>query len=163
MEGQPDWLPEMLDLDGSYEEIIERLYDVFRKDFIQERPKHLSCTVRYNGNIYEFSQGKVEGFWHVITRYDSTKTNRLINYPRAKRLPWAKPLMENPDKDAIKFFIYDEGSNSKGIRHYIWFENGNYVVILRKRRDDFFWITAFYVDDHKRKDLQRRFEQRIGP
>ncbi len=127
------------------------------------RVKHLGRDVAFNGVIDEFSQGKVEGFWHVITRDNATKTNRLIDYPRAERLSWAKPLIENPYHDEIKFFFYDEGIPHKGIRHYIWFEEGNYVVILRKRRDDYFWITAFFVDDWKRKDLQKRFEKRICP
>lgn len=163
MSSQPDFLPLVINLDGSYDEIIERLYQVFRKDFIETRATHLGWKLRYNGKIYEYSQGKVEGFWHVITRDDATKSNRLIDYQRAKRLSWAKPLIENPYHDEIKFFFYDEGIPRKGIRHYIWLEKWDYVVVLRKRRDDYFWITAFYVDDWRCKDLQRRFERRIGP
>jgi hypothetical protein len=34
MNGQPDFLPPIVNLDGLYEEIIERLYQIFRKDFI---------------------------------------------------------------------------------------------------------------------------------
>jgi len=163
MNAAPEFLPPLINLDGSYEEIIERLYEVFRRDFIENRARHLGWDVRYIGSIYEFSQSKVEGFWHVITREDATRSNRLIDYRRAERLSWAKPLMENPYRKGIKFFFYDEGIPRKGIRHYIWFEKGNYVVVLRKRRDDYFWITAFYVDDWKREDLQKRFENRIGP
>lgn len=159
----PDFLPSMINLDGLYQEIIERLYEVFRKDFIQNRACHLGRSVTFNGLIDEFSQGKVEGFWHVITRADSANTERLIDYRRAERLPWAKPLMETPYHNEIKFFCYEEGDCRKGIRNYIWFENGRYVVILKKRKYDYFWITAFYVDDWKEKDLQRRFAKRIIP
>ena len=102
---QPDFLPPMITLDGSYEEIIERLYALFRKDFIENRAKHLGRNVSFNGVINEFSQGKVEGFWHVITREDSNKINRLIDYRRAERLPWSKLLMENPYHKGIKFFF----------------------------------------------------------
>jgi len=89
MDPLPDFLPPLIKLDGSYEEIIERLYDIFRKDFIETRAEHLSRKVHYNGVIDEFSQGKVEGFWHVVTRLDATKTNRPIDYRRAERLSWA--------------------------------------------------------------------------
>ena len=40
MSGQPDFLPPMINLDGSYKEIIERLYQVFCKDFMEDRAKH---------------------------------------------------------------------------------------------------------------------------
>jgi len=163
MSNQPDFLPPMINLGGSFEDIIERLYEIFRNDFIQNRAKHLGRDVAYNGVINEFSQGKVEGFWHVITRDDSTKTNRLIDYRRAERLSWSKPLMESPYHKDIKFFSYDEGGTRKGIRHYIWFENGSYLVILKKRKYDYYWITSFYVDDLKRKYFQKKFENRIVP
>ena len=162
----PDFLPPFINLDGSYEEIVERLYDVFRKDFMETRAKHLHREVHYNGVINEFSQGKVEGFWHVISRMDETKTNRTIDYRRAERLSWAKPLMENPDNEQIKFFYYDEGGGHKrkGIRHYIWFESGDYVVILQRKKSYYVWVTAFYVDkEWKQRDLQKKFERRLGP
>jgi len=162
MNGHPDFLPPMVNLDGLYEEIIERLYQIFRKDFMEDRAKHLERNVTFNGVINEFSQGKVEGFWHVITRDDATKSNRLIDNPRAERLPWAKPLMEKPHRDKIKFFVFNEGNTRKGIRHYIWFEEGHYVVILKKRKYDYYWITAFYVEDYYEKYLERKLKNRIG-
>jgi hypothetical protein len=160
---QSDFLPPMINLDGSYEEFIERLYEVFRNDFIENRAKHLGRDVAYNGVINEFSQGKVEGFWHVITREDSVRSERLIDNRRAERLPWSKPLMENPHHKDIKFFSYDEGSTRKGIRHYIWFENGSYLVILKKRKYDYYWITAFYIDESKRSYFRKKYEKRISP
>ena len=163
MNPQPDFLPPMINLDGSYEEIAERLYEVFRRDFMENRARHLGCDVTFNGVIDEFSQGKVEGFWHVITREDATKSNRLIDYRRAERLSWAKPLMENPYRKEIKFFFYQEGDPRKGIRNYIWLEDYNYVVILQRKKSYYVWVTAFYVDDWKQKYLQRKFENRIGP
>jgi hypothetical protein len=157
----PDFLPPLLNLDGSYPDIIGRLYTVFRTDFIENRTQHLGRIVTYDGIIDEYSQGKVNGFWHVITRDDTTSRDRLIDYPRAKRLPWAKPLMQNPFKGEIVFFAYEEGTKREGVRHYIWFRNGQYVVILKQRKFDYYWITAFYVEDRKERDLQRKFEGRL--
>jgi len=160
---QPVFLPPMIGLDGSYEDIIERLYEVFRSHFIENRAKHLGHDVAYNGIINEFSQGKVEGFWHVITCDNSVRKERLIDYRRAERLPWSKPLMENPYHDEINFFFYDEGDSRKGIRHYIWLERYNYVVVLQRRKSHYVWVTSFYVEKWKQRDLQKRFEKRIGP
>jgi len=163
MADQPDFLPPMINLDGTFEEIIERLYEVFRKDFMENRAKHLRRNVAYNGIINEYSQGKVEGFWHVITCDDSTTATRLIDYRRAERLPWSKPLMENPYHGEIKFFFYDEGDSRKGIRHYIWLERYNFVVVLQRRKSHYVWVTSFYVEKWTQRNLQRKFEKRIGP
>ncbi|HUW18622.1 MAG TPA: hypothetical protein VMW16_04905 [Sedimentisphaerales bacterium] len=162
MDAQPDFLPPMINLDGSYEEIIERLYNVFRKDFIESKALHLKRRVAFNAVINEFSQGKVEGFWHVVTRQNGSKTSRLIDYRRAERLPWAKPLMELPEHSEVISFWYYEGSDRMGIRHYIWFKQGHYAVILKKRKYDYYWITAFYVEPWKEDDLFRRFQNRMG-
>jgi hypothetical protein len=153
----------MLSLDGTYVEIIERLYEVFRRDFIENRARHLGRDVAYNGVIDETSQGKVEGFWHVVTQDDSAKKDRLIDYRRAERLPWSRPLMENPYHDEIKFFFYDEGDSRRGTRHYIWLEKYNYVVILQRKKSHYVWVTAFYVEGWKQRDLQKRFKKRTGP
>lgn len=163
MSNKPAFLPPMINLDGSYDEIIARLYHVFRKDFIESRTQHLGRNVTFNGVIDECSQGKVEGFWHVITRDDATKSNRLIDYRRAERIPWAKPLMQNPYHEEIKLFFYNEGSERKGIRHYIWFKRGRYVIVLKRRKYDYYWITAFYIEDYFEKYLKRKFENKIGP
>lgn len=125
--------------------------------------RYLGRNVTFNGVIDEFSRGKVEGFWHVITCEDATRSNRLIDYRRAERLLWAKPLMGNPHHNEIKFFFYQEGDPRQGMRHYIWLEDYNYVVILQKKKSYYVWVTAFYVDDWKQKNLQRKFENRIGP
>jgi len=139
-------------------QLADFLIGAVSKDFMEKRAKHLGRDVTFNGVIEEFSQSKVEGFWHVITRDDATKTNRLIDYRRGERLPWAKPLVENPHCEEIKFFFYDEGSTRKGIRHYIWLERGHYAVVLKKRKYDYYWVTAFYVEDYYEKYLQKKFE-----
>lgn len=160
MSDTPDFLPPLLNLDGTYVEIIERLYAVFRTDFILNRAQHLGRIVTYDGIIDEYSQGKVNGFWHVITRDDADVQDRLIDYHRSKRLPWAKPLMQNPFNEEIVFFAYEEGTRRDGVRHYIWFRKGRYVVILKQRKFDYYWITAFYVEDWKERDLQHKFDNR---
>jgi hypothetical protein len=163
MADTPDFLPPLLNLDGTYEEIVERLYAVFHRDFIERRANHLGRNVTFNRAIDERSQGKVNGFWHVVEREDPAGAIRLLDHDRAKRLPWAKPIMENPHRKEIKFFFYEEADPRKRIRHYIWLEKYQYVVILQRKPSYYVWVTAFYVDSWKTKDLQKRYERRIGP
>ena len=115
MNSLPSFLPEMLNLDGEWESILEKL-------------------------------------------------GRIPDYERAKRLPWTKPTIENHSNPVIKSWDYGEGNGR--IRIYLWLENYDYVVILERNRGRrkhlLILITAFYVEEYKKKDLQRRYEKRIA-
>lgn len=154
----PGFLPPALNLDGEYETVLSLLYSVFQRDFKESHTYHRGVRVLYNRNILD-GLNKEEGFWHVISRLDNRSGKRQIDYPRAKRLPWAKPLMESSKSAKIKVWQYQEGSKDKGIRTYIWLEDYDYALILHKKKLVFFWVTAFHIDSNwKRRDLQRKYE-----
>lgn len=157
----PDFLPHLLSLKGTWDEILNRLYTVFTRDFKSGTACHRGIVVIYDGRILPDGQGKEEGFWHVVSRLDSSSRYREIDYRRAERLPWARPLMESPPRIEILVFDYFEGPKDKGIRTYIWLEKFDYVLILQRKKNAFYWITAFFVDgNRKRKDLRKKFEER---
>jgi len=157
----PAFLPPMLALDGEWAAILERLYSVFRRDFKESQAYHRGIRVIYNGNIKDDGEDKEEGFWHVVSRDNKNTGDRIIDYPRAKRLPWAKPLMESPENPAIKVWQYKEGTEDKGLRTYIWIEDYDYVLIMQRKKHVFYWITAFHVgSQYKKNDLQKKYEKR---
>jgi len=102
VDNNPDFLPPILELSGSWEEILSLLYSVFNRDFKANQTRHQGIPVSYDSRILPEGNGKEEGFWHVVSRLDSATGDRLIDYPRAKRLPWARPLMESPQKPEVK-------------------------------------------------------------
>jgi hypothetical protein len=156
----PDYLPDLLEMEGSWEDILNRLYSVFSRDFKGDQVKHREIIVLYDRRILTDGQEKEEGFWHVVSIWDRLHRQRLIDYRRAERLPWARPLMESPERMEIRVFDHFEGPRDKGIRRYIWLEDYDYVLILQRRKKAFFWITAFYMDvEWKRKDLRKRFAE----
>lgn len=162
MNSAPDFLPPILELSGSWDEILRKLYFVFVRDFKSNQVKHRSLIVLYDQRIPPDGEGKEEGFWHVVSRYDTKLGHRLIDYRRAERLPWARPLMESPERSEIKVFDYVEGPKDKGIRRYIWLDEYDYVLILQRKKKAFYWITAFYVDTRwKREDMKKRFVERV--
>jgi hypothetical protein len=85
----PDFLPDLLSLGGTWEEILSRLYSVFSRDFKSGKVIHRGFIVLYDGRILPDGQGKEEGFWHVVSKLDSTSRQREIDYRRAERLPWS--------------------------------------------------------------------------
>ena len=116
----------------------------------------------YNNRVLPDGCNKEEGFWHVVSKEDRGSGERLIDYRRAERLPWARPTMESPERSELKVFDYDHGTKDIGVRRYIWLAKYDYVLILQKKKKALFWITAYYVDSEgRRRDLSRRYEKRL--
>ena len=162
MNSAPDFLPPILELSGSWDEILRKLYFVFVRDFKSNLVKHRSLIVLYDQRIFPDGEWKEEGFWHVVSRKDPKTGDRLIDYRRAERLPWARPLMESSERPEIKVFDYIEGPKDKGIRRYIWLEGYDYALILQRKKKAFYWVTAFYIDiEWKREDMKKRFNNRL--
>ena len=138
------------------------MYSVFVRDFKSETVKHRGFEVLFDKRILADGDGKEEGFWHVVSRYHPKTGDRLVDYRRAERLPWARPLIESLERPEVKVFDYIEGPKDKGVRRYIWLEKYDYVLILQRKKKVFYWITAFYLDTMwKREDMGRRFEGRV--
>ena len=160
MKGVPDFLPSILELVGPWEEILPLLYSVFERDFKKTHVSHRGIQIYYNRKVLPDGHGKEEGFWHVISRKVSNSGERLIDYCRAERLPWARPMMESPERPELVVFDYSEGPKDKGIRTYIWLEDYDYVVILQRKKKAYYWVTAYYVDSEwQRKNLRRRYQE----
>lgn len=158
----PDFLPAILKLDGTWEQVLELIYDVFVKDFKERQTKHCGLKVVYDNRILPNGRGKEEGFWHVISKLDYHTKERLIDFRKSERLPWARPMMESEERVELKVFDYDHGPKDKGIRRYIWLEDFDYVLVLQPRRKIYVWITAYYVDyEGRRKKLAKRYVNRV--
>lgn len=157
------FLPEELSLNGGYEEILSRLYREFSL-------RIKSKNFKYKGLPIVFDNRRVnspyeEGFWHVITR---GKDTRLVDFKRAKRLVWLRPLVENSDAPELYKWI-EQDHDKKGkltTKTYIWYREGRYLIVLKEIPDRYFLTTAFYVTGERNdKYYLRKFEkaQKKGP
>lgn len=156
------WLPSMVSVNGVWEEVVVRLYQVFETDFKHGKPTFEKCPIWWDrrvlpGDSYE------EGFWHLITKTDFATKERIPDFRRAERLPWCAPTIRNSADIAVKVWDYKEGSGR--IRTYLWLENLDYVVILEKRKSKkgnvAFLVTAFYLDGASRRGaMRRKYERR---
>ena len=160
----PLFLPPILDLRGEREPVLSLLYSIFCEDF---KKKEVFCNcikVVYDNQIKQDGEDKEEGFWHIITK--DYNGERLIDFKRAEKLPWAKPLLCNINDSTVKHWRYNEGAKNKGIRFYIWLENHNYVIILQEKHKRnslpcLFLITGFHVEEKKREELYKKYNKRI--
>ncbi len=162
----PDWLPDMISVDGDITKIVALLYRIYKRDFSRNKKNFQGCYVwceqqpsSWSGRTYEKS------FLHLITRFDYETEERLFDPRRSERLPWCGAVIENTDRSEIVYWDYKEGN--KSTRTYIWLKEFDYVVILQKRSlrkfDVYFLITAFHVDGaSKRINLERKFKNRLS-
>lgn len=135
-------MPNKLDLDGTYNELIEKLYGIFCKDIKQKDFKYKGVNVEFDRRFVDSRYE--EGFWHLITRNDKGD-NRLVDFKRAKRLTWLRPLIEHCDDSEILQWCSKE-HDKRGNRvekTYIWYKDGQYLIILEKKKNAIFCLRHF--------------------
>lgn len=159
----PEWLPDLIDTNGSWDEILARLYEVFNHDFTQGKPRYDGVPVWWDRRFLEGDPHE-EGFWHLTTREDRTTGDRLLDTPRAKRLRCCRATIDNAASADVLAFDYEEGNGKT--RTYLWVKEADYVVILEKREKNgkviaYSLVTAFALDGpSRRKDMQRKYDNR---
>jgi hypothetical protein len=149
------FLPPEINLNCSETEKINRLYPIFRADFIN---RYLDCDGRRV--LFDNSPGDQNlenGFWHLVRGSQGT----LIDVRRASKLCWIRPMIENHKVPDILDWHYLEGNGD--IKRYIWLAHNDYIVILVLSRDKrrYYIVTAFYVEPWKTRGLYRRYQNRI--
>lgn len=164
MSQRPDWLPDIVGVDGEWVEVLSRLYQIFETDFIKVQRSLGALPVCWD--IHVLPGGKYEeGFWHLISKDDKETKERLFDPRRAERLPWCGPTISHFDEIAVKVWVFKEPN--KRLRTYLWLENWDYTIILEKRGHIIgpvaFLVTAFFVEgESTRRNLLKKYEKREG-
>lgn len=158
----PTWLPKMVSVDGSWEEVCARLYVIFQQDIVKGGRFYGDRQLWWDKRLLD---GKYEeGFWHLISKDDSATQERLFDPRRAERLPWCGPTISNNKDGIVKAWDCQEGR--KKIRTYLWLESLEYVIIMDKLkrggRKIVFLITAYHVSgESTKRGLRRKYQKRL--
>ena len=164
MSEMPPWLPPLISTNGNWHEVLTRLYAIFDTDFKKGRPEFQGRIVFWDNRILPGEKYE-EGFWHLITRRDAQTGDRLLDPPRAEKVPWCAPTIRHTDDIVVRVWDYPEGTGK--VRTYVWLENSGYLVILEKRKGRTakglaFLVTAYHVDgEDTRRSLKRKYERRL--
>lgn len=105
--------------------------------------------------------GKEKIFWHLTSRDDKETGERLPDLRRCERLPWVRPMLDYPEKREVLAWDHEEGDGT--IKTYVWLENHDFVVIMKKYPDGRRrLITSFWVEyaNTKRK-LRKKYDRGI--
>ena len=162
MSDLPEWLPEIISVDGEWENVLQTLYSIFRNDFVDGKPKLNNTPVWWDRRVLENDQYE-EGFWHLISKDDNSRNDRLFDPRRAERLPWCRPTIDHFNEDVVRYWDYK--TSKSRIVTYLWLEDFDYVIIFQKRKlgigTVYFLKTAYYVGgDSTRRNLQKNYEKR---
>lgn len=161
------WLPETMPCHdwGKWDEYEERIYGVFKSDFIDNHPFYSGKRVQIRRHPVEY--GREDTFWHV-TCCDFSKTgSREPDPKRCERIKWIKAFIENSDcnKPActkcdgmlVWSTIYQK---TKRPRVKILLEEERYMVIVEIRDNYCLLITAYYIDhDHTMRKLINEYRR----
>lgn len=154
----PNWLPLLFLVDPWTSDTYEKLYCLFYRDFIESPPDYRGRDVW----VFPEKEGEKEKvFWHLTTREDKKTEERLPDFRRCERLPWAKPILEHAGCPEIMDWDYEEGDGT--IKTYVWLEQYDFVVILKKYPDGGRrLITSFWIEyEHTRRKLKEKYKRRL--
>jgi hypothetical protein len=155
-----DFLPEELYSTCSLDELLEEAYRVYKNDFLDQKIFLRNLPILTNRRKFKANDQFEETFWHIVTKDSYIAEKRQPLKSRIQKMPWVRSLIENFQHVELKYWCYLEGSGR--IRHYIWAEEIDYVVILEEKRERLFLITAFNIHHSpKRKNLTQKYEKRL--
>lgn len=157
LSSRPDWLPDTVSLEdynGSWHEYIEAVYEIFRRDFVLDKPYFRGQRLRLKR--YPMSQEKESTFWHM-TSEGSNEKERVPDLRRCERISWVKPIIENSRDTSVKAW---ENKRKGETRVCLWLEGYEYLVVLARRRDFILPWTAYTVSrSHQKDKIQKQFEK----
>jgi hypothetical protein len=153
----PDFLPELAETDGAWGEVCAALYAVYDADFRTGAILHQGLRVHRDRRVLDDGDGKEECFWHLITGHDNAAGERVFEPDRAKRLPWVKPLIV---ASACPELLVFDRRESKRLRRYLWLKDHDFVVILERKKDIYYLVTAYAITYRStRHKMERRAKQ----
>jgi hypothetical protein len=154
----PEWLPDLFPVNPWTSTTYEALYRLFQKDFVESQPVYKGQTVWF---FPEKEDGKEKIFWHLTTRDEREAGERLPDLRRSERLSWVRPMLNQPECPEALAWDYEEGDGT--VKTYVWLENYDFVVILKKYPDSSRrLITSFWLEySHAKRKLKKKYERRL--
>ena len=151
----PAWLPDLIILEdsgGNWENYLTELYRHYETDFVKSRPVYngIRLAVKRHPQI----QGKDATFWHIISDGKS-EAERIPDMRRCERIRWPRAVVEHNAYPGIKIWQNKRGCET-GI--CIWYEEKEYLVVLRQRADYILFWTAYPVaNPHTQRKLEAEY------
>jgi len=152
MNSFPKWLPPLIkleDFNGDAIKYVEKIFLVFRADFIDDKPLFRKVCVVFDSTKED--DEKPRAFHHLTTEEDKVTRKREFNIRRSERLSWIKPIIENCSDETILIWEKEHfGKKRISNRIYLFLEKQSYIVFLEEKKNCFFLISAYPVNNSKK-------------
>jgi hypothetical protein len=164
MSEPPQWLPALVPVSPWSASTYDELYAVFCHMFN-------NGPVSYRGHRVviprQQTDGKEDIFWHITSRkFDRRRSDeRHPDTLRSERLSWLRSVIERCPCPSDHVFDWDYEEGDGTIKTYIWLQDWDFLVILKKFLDgNRLLITSFHVDNAARhNEVLKKWENRLNP
>lgn len=154
----PAWLPDMFPVNPWTAGTYEDLYQVFCRELKDSHPSYRGAEVWF---FLDMDDGKEQLFWHLTSRDDKETNERLPDLRRSERLPWVRPMIDQPNQPEVLDWDSEEADGT--IKTYVWLRDYDFVVIMKKYPDENRrLITSFWIEyGNTRRKMQKKYDNRI--
>lgn len=154
------WLPNLILLSeygSSWENYLNALYIFYTEDFIDSKP--IFCGQKLAVKKYPLLDEKEATFWHIIQEGEKEE-DRIPDLRRCERIRWPKPITEHCTESGIKVWENERHTKrGKETSICIWFEQVEYLIILRKRAGyNLFWTAYQVTKAHRKRKLEKEYQ-----
>ncbi len=146
-------LPDLIKLEnynGSWEDYIEVVYQVFRRDFIENKTFYNNKRVGVKKT--PLFKNKECCFWH-LTSQGKVEEERIPDLRRCERIGWIKPIIENNKNKLVKFWI---NQRQREERICLCYGDWDYLIVLIKIKDYLLLLTAYPIEYNSKKDKLKK-------
>lgn len=132
---------------------LTRMHEIYRDDFFHDyvEIEGKEITLKHQKSWVLGFEELPETFVHLITREPSKGRPRTFDKLRANRIHWVKQILTQRDNPKIKYF---EKVDMGYLKKHYWFEEKDFVVILKPVNANLLLVTAFYVEALKKQDFE---------
>jgi hypothetical protein len=132
---------------GGYEDL---LYEVFMTTLVNAGLSFRGLPVGLRR--VPMYRGKHSAFWHLISE-GAKEDERTPDMERCRYLPWVGWIVAASDRcPDISIFENKRGADTHVV---LWYEAGNYAVILSKRSTYFVLVTAYSPAPDRQESFRR--------
>ena len=149
-------LPDLIkleDYNGSWEEYIEAIYQIFKKDFIDNKTSYKGLKVALKK--YPLLKDKEACFWH-ITSQGRIEEERTPDLRKCEKIGWIKTIIENYSHKKVRFWI---SQREREERICLCYGDWEYLVVLVDRKTYILLWTAHPIErEHTKRKLKKEYD-----
>ncbi|MEK7607378.1 MAG: oxidoreductase [Patescibacteria group bacterium] len=118
----------------------ESLFQVFCKTIVEARLTFQGMPV--NPRRFPEEKGKHFTFWHLISEGEKEE-DRTPDLRRCERLDWVAWVIQNCESNPD--ISYWESRRKRSKNFVIWYEKGEFAVVIARRSRYFVLLSAYHV------------------